>query len=129
MSEDGAYRDIVGRGALALANEPGRGLVNVEVQPLEYHVAMPVITGEKDAYMRLGDRMDKAWAAMGRKRPSAEIPKAVTLLEMYQTILGKRVDRLGELGIAENWRLSMLPERQQAPAPRSATSAARKSGR
>ena len=113
MSEDGAYRDIVGRGALALANEPGRGLVNVEGQPLEYQVAVPVIAGEKDAYMRLGDRMDKAWAAMGGKRPSAEIPKAVTLLEMYQTILGKRVDRLGELGIAENWKLSMLPERQE----------------
>ncbi len=113
MSEDGAYGDIVGRGALALANVPGRGLVNVEGQPLEFHLAIPVVQGDKDPYMRLAERMDKAWAALGGKRPSAEIPKAVTLLEMYQTILGKRIDRIGDLGISENWKRSMLTENQE----------------
>src|SRR6185503_10910362 len=33
--EASIYTDIVGRGALSLANFPGRGLINIEGQPLE----------------------------------------------------------------------------------------------
>ncbi|MBM4423806.1 MAG: hypothetical protein FJ030_10485 [Chloroflexi bacterium] len=113
MSDPTAYIDIVGRGALSLANVPGRGLVNIEGQPLEFHVAVPVMGAEKDPFMRLAERMDKAWAAVGGKRPSAEIPRAITLLEMYQIILGRKIDRIGDLKIAENWQRSMLPENQE----------------
>jgi DNA segregation ATPase FtsK/SpoIIIE-like protein len=113
MSDASAYADIVGRGALSLANVPGRGLVNVEGQPLEFHLAVPVMGAEKDPFMRLAERMDKAWASVGGKRPSAEIPRAITLLEMHQVVKGKRIDRIGELEIADNWARSMRPENQE----------------
>ena len=113
LSDASAYADIVGRGALSLANTPGRGLLAVDGQPLEFQVAVPVLANEKDSFMRLAERMDQAWAAAGGKRPSAEIPRAITLLEMYQTIMGRRVDRIGELAIAENWRRSMAAENQE----------------
>ncbi|MEK7807884.1 MAG: FtsK/SpoIIIE domain-containing protein [Chloroflexota bacterium] len=113
LSDATAYSDIVGRGALSLQNVPGRGLINIEGQPLEFHAAVPIIVGEKDAYTKIADRMEKVWFAMGGKRPAAEIPKAITLLEMYQVILGKKTDRIGDLNIAENWRRSMLPENQE----------------
>ncbi|MEK7443175.1 MAG: FtsK/SpoIIIE domain-containing protein [Chloroflexota bacterium] len=113
LSDATAYSDIVGRGALSLQNVAGRGLINIEGQPLEFHAAVPIIVGEKDAYTKIADRMEKVWFAMGGKRPAAEIPKAITLLEMYQVILGKKTDRIGDLNIAENWRRSMLPENQE----------------
>ncbi|MEK6575921.1 MAG: FtsK/SpoIIIE domain-containing protein, partial [Chloroflexota bacterium] len=113
MSDPSAYNDIVGRGALSLGNLPGRGLINVDGQPLEFHVAMPIIENEKDAYSLIAQRMETAWFAIGGKRPAAEIPKAITLLEMYQIILSKKIERIGELGIAENWKKSMLPENQE----------------
>ncbi|MEK7312733.1 MAG: FtsK/SpoIIIE domain-containing protein, partial [Chloroflexota bacterium] len=80
MSDPSAYNDIVGRGALSLGNLPGRGLINVDGQPLEFHVAMPIIENEKDAYSLIAQRMETAWFAIGGKRPAAEIPKAITLL-------------------------------------------------
>ncbi len=107
------YVDIVGRGALSLANLPGRGLAAVEGQPLEFHVAMPVMANEKDPYLRLAERMDKAWTAAGGKRPSAEIPRSITLLEMHQVIKGQKIDRLGDLDIAGNWARSLKPENQE----------------
>ena len=108
-----AYSDIVGRGALTLQNVPGRGLINIEGQPLEFHTGIPIIAGEKDSYAKIAERMERVWFALGGKHPAAEIPKAITLLEMYQVIQGKRIDRIGDLGIAENWRRSMLPENQE----------------
>ncbi len=113
MSDPTLYVDIVGRGALSLTNVPGRGLVNVDGQPLEFHVAAPILVNEKDPYMRLAERMDQAWASIGGKRPSAEIPRAITLLEMHQIIKGKKIDRIGDLDIAENWRRSMEPQNQE----------------
>jgi len=113
LADPGAIPDIVGRGALSLANVPGRGLINIEGQPLEFHVAMPVLEDEKDAYARLAERMDKAWAAVGGKRPSAEIPRAVTLLEMYARQLGRKLERVGDLDLAGNWKRSMEPKNQE----------------
>ncbi|MBI3361831.1 MAG: hypothetical protein HY023_12050, partial [Chloroflexi bacterium] len=107
------YTEIVGRGALSLANLPGRGLINIEGLPLEFHVGMPIVEGEKDAYTRLAERMEKAWFAIGGKRPAAEIPRSITFLEMQQIILGKKIDRIGDLGITESWKKSMLTENQE----------------
>ncbi|HLF00418.1 MAG TPA: FtsK/SpoIIIE domain-containing protein, partial [Anaerolineales bacterium] len=113
MSDPGTYIDIVGRGALSLANVPGRGLINIDGQPLEFHVSTPVLPNEKDSAIRLAERMEKAWFAIGGKRPAAEIPRAITLLEMYQTILGKKVERIGDLEITANWQKSLKPENQE----------------
>ena len=113
LPDASAYIDIVGRGALSLENKPGRGLVNIEGQPLEFHTAVPVLEKEKDPYTRIAERMEKAWLAAGGKRPSAEIPKAITLLEMYKDVLGRKVDRLGDLGITEYWKRSMEPANQE----------------
>ncbi|HEX9676190.1 MAG TPA: FtsK/SpoIIIE domain-containing protein, partial [Anaerolineales bacterium] len=113
MPDPSVYADIVGRGALSLANVPGRGLLNLEGQPLEFHVGMPVIEGEKDPYARLAERMDKVWTALGGKRPAAELPRAVDFLEMYSIMAGKKLTRIGDLGIADNWKNSMLPENQE----------------
>jgi len=113
LSDPSIYSEIVGRGAVTIANVPGRGLVAVDGQPLEFHVAIPMIENEKDAYTRLAERMEKAWFATGGKRPAAEIPRAITFLEMYQTILSRKIDRIGELDIAGSWRKSMLPENQE----------------
>ena len=54
-----------------------------------------------------------AWEAVGGKRPSAEIPRSITLLEMYQRMEGRRIDLIGDLGIAEQWKRSMKPENQE----------------
>jgi S-DNA-T family DNA segregation ATPase FtsK/SpoIIIE len=113
MSDPSAYNEIVGRGALGLSDIPGRGLINVNGQPLEFHVAMPVIEGQKDAYAFLSERMERVWQAQGGKRPAAELPRSVTFFEMYSMLLGKRVDRLGDLPIAETWKKSMVPENQE----------------
>ncbi len=105
--------DVVGRGALGLMDVPGRGLINIEGQPLEFHVAMPVIEGEKDPYLLLSERMEKVWLDQGGKRPAAELPRAVSLFDMYSMLLGKKVDQVGDLPIAENWKRSMVPENQE----------------
>jgi DNA segregation ATPase FtsK/SpoIIIE-like protein len=113
MADEGAYADIVGRGALNLANLPGRGLINIDGQPLEFHVAIPVIEDQKDPYMFLSERMEKVWIGQGGKRPAAELPRSITMLEMYSLLLGKRVDVIGDIPIAENWEFSMNPENQE----------------
>ncbi|MDW8326541.1 MAG: FtsK/SpoIIIE domain-containing protein [Anaerolineales bacterium] len=113
LSDESQYADIVGRGALSLANLPGRGLIAVDGQPLEFQVAIPIVEGEKDPTMRLAERMERVWFAQGGKRPAAEIPRSVTLLEMYQILLGKRVERLGDLDIGANWERSLKPENQE----------------
>ena len=107
------YTDIVGRGALSLVDVPGRGLINVEGQPLEFQTGVPVIPNEKDPYARIAERMEKAWSDLGGKRPAAELPRSVNFLDMYSMILGKRVERIGDIPIAENWLNSMLPEKQE----------------
>ncbi len=113
LAEPTAMQDVVGRGALGLVDVPGRGLINIGGQPLEFHVAMPVIEGQKDPYAFLAERMEKIWSAQGGKRPAAELPRSVTLFEMYSMLLGKRVDQLGDLPIADNWQKSMVPENQE----------------
>jgi S-DNA-T family DNA segregation ATPase FtsK/SpoIIIE len=113
MADPMAYLDIVGRGALSLANLPGRGLINIDGQPLEFHVAMPVEESQKDPYMFLSERMEKVWLDQGGKRPAAELPRSITMLDMYSILLGKRVDVIGDIPIAENWKNSMKPENQE----------------
>jgi DNA segregation ATPase FtsK/SpoIIIE-like protein len=112
----GDYSDIVGKPPLPLTDLPGRGYAPVMIEnravPLEFHVATPVIEGERDPYMRIAERMGAASDAAGIKRPSAEIPKSVTLLEMIQAMKLKKTERIGDIGIADNWRASMLPENQ-----------------
>jgi S-DNA-T family DNA segregation ATPase FtsK/SpoIIIE len=108
-----AYVDIVGRGALSLVDTPGRGLINIEGQPLEFQTAIPVIAGEKDPYLKIAERMEKAWSAIGGKRPAAELPRSVNVLDMYSMVYGKRVERIGDIPIAENWKRSMQPENQE----------------
>ena len=91
-------------------------------------VGVPVIASEKDPYARLAERMEKAWAGLGGKRPAAELPRSVNFLEMYSMHPGKRIDRIGDLGIAEQ-----LAEQHAAGEPgvahgrRSVWSAARRS--
>ncbi|MCL4505430.1 MAG: FtsK/SpoIIIE domain-containing protein [Chloroflexi bacterium] len=113
MADAAAYGEIVGRGALPLANLPGRGLINIDGQPLEFHIAIPVIDGVKDAFTHIAERMDAAWISTGGKRPSAEIPKAITFLEMMQLVKGKRVDRIGDLEIDKAWQRSMQTANQE----------------
>jgi S-DNA-T family DNA segregation ATPase FtsK/SpoIIIE len=113
MADPDSYRDIVGRGALSLNNVPGRGLINIAGQPLEFHVAIPVIEGQKDPYAFLAERMEKVWLDQGGKRPAAELPRSITMLEMYAMLEGKRVDVIGDIPIAENWKNSMKPENQE----------------
>ncbi|MGD8730597.1 MAG: FtsK/SpoIIIE domain-containing protein [Anaerolineales bacterium] len=113
MADASAYLDIVGRGALTLANLPGRGLINIAGQPLEFHVAMPTMEDEKNPYRFIAERMEKVWFDQGGKRPAAELPRSVTMLEMYSMLEGKRVDVIGDIPIAENWKNSMKPENQE----------------
>jgi DNA segregation ATPase FtsK/SpoIIIE-like protein len=117
MSDPGMIQDVVGRPPLPLTDLPGRGFVPVVVdnfaRPLEFHTAViDMGPNEKDAWMRVAERMEQASAAAGFKRPSAEIPRTVTLLEMHGVMYLRRVEKLGDLNIAENWRQSMLPENQ-----------------
>ena len=113
MADQDAYQEIVGRGALSLANVPGRGLIAINGQPLEFQVAVPVIEGEKDPFATIAERMEKVWLDQGSKRPAAELPRSTTMLEMYSILLGKRVDAIGDIPIGENWKHSMQPENQE----------------
>ena len=133
MADAGSYAEIVGKGVLPLTDTPGRGFINYRGNRLEFQVAMPMLasaelkvlsaesntqhsalsTQRSDMYILIAERMEAARAQAGLKRPSAEIPKAVTLLEMYGTVLQRRVDRIGDLGIADMWRDSMKPENQE----------------
>jgi hypothetical protein len=110
MADPGVYRDIVGRGALSLDNIPGRGLINIDGQPLEFHIAIPMIEGQKDPFAFLAERMEKVWLDQGGKRPAAELPRSITMLDMYAMLESKRVDVIGDIPIAENWKYSMKPE-------------------
>ena len=113
MADQDAYQEIVGRGALSLANVPGRGLIAINGQPLEFQVAVPVIEGAKDPFATIAERMEKVWLDQGGKRPAAELPRSTTMLEMYSILLGKRVDAIGDIPIGENWKHSMQPENQE----------------
>src|SRR5579859_4451493 len=113
LADHTAYGDIVGRGALSLANLPGRGLVNIEGQPLEFQVGVPVMENEKDPFARIAERMDRVWSALGGKRPAAEIPRAVGFLDLFSLIDAHKVESFGDLGIEQKWRASMLPENQE----------------
>ncbi len=109
MADASQIPEVVGRGALSLANQPGRGLINIEGQPLEFQVAIPVMENAKDPYLVIADAMLSVWTAMGGKQPAAEVPKSVTMLEMWQRIEGRRVDVLSDLDIAARWKRSMEP--------------------
>ncbi|MCW1969756.1 MAG: FtsK/SpoIIIE domain-containing protein [Anaerolineae bacterium] len=133
MADAGAYVDIVGKGPLPLTDTPGRGFINYRGNRLEFQVAIPngelkVLSDKSQVkdqdlalstsdlalgFIGIAERMEEARAKAGFKRPSAEIPKAVTLLEMYGTVLQRRVDRIGDLGIAKLWQDSMKPENQE----------------
>jgi len=113
LPDPSVYLDVVGRTSISLPNLPGRGLAALEGQPLEFHLGMPLMEGEKDAYARLSEKMLAAWEAVGGKRPSAEIPRAITLLEMYQRQEGRRIDVIGDLAITDRWTHSMKPENQE----------------
>ena len=91
-----AYVDIVGRGALSLANVPGRGLINIDGQPLEFQVGVPVMEHEKDAFARLAERMERVWAALGGKRPAAEIPRGVGFKRLGAGRLARPTVLIGE---------------------------------
>lgn len=112
LADPMSYMDVVGRTSLSLPNVPGRGLVQLDGRPLEFHVATPVIDGEKDAFQRLSGQMLAAWDAVGGKRPSAEIPRAITLLDMFARMEGKNMERMGDLEIARRWRESMEVKNQ-----------------
>jgi DNA segregation ATPase FtsK/SpoIIIE-like protein len=117
------YTDIVGSGARRFDNVPGRGLVAVTIEdhpvPLEFHVGMPgssvqtADTDRPDPYQELAERMERVWAAMGGKRPAAELPRSVNMLDMFSLLEGRKIEFIGELPIAENWRRSMMPEHQE----------------
>ena len=113
LADTASYPDIVGRGALSLSNLPGRGLINIDGQPLEFHVGIPVVGEEKDAFARLGERMERVWSALGGKRPAAEIPRGIGFLDMFGLLEGRKVESIGDLRIAEKWHDSMLPENQE----------------
>src|SRR5205085_3920891 len=59
LADTSSYPEIVGRGALSLSNLPGRGLINIDGQPLEYHVGVPVVDNDKDPFARLAERMER----------------------------------------------------------------------
>ena len=113
LGDPSAYVDIVGRGALTLGNVPGRGLINIEGQPLEFHVGLPVMANEKDPFARLAERMEKVWFAQGGKRPAAEIPRGVDFLDMFALLEARKIEFIGDLKIAEKWKASMQPENQE----------------
>ena len=113
MAETSSYVDIVGRGALSLSNLPGRGLINIDGQPLEFHVGVPVMENEKDAFARLSERMETVWLAQGGKRPAAEIPRGVDFLDMFALLEARKIEYIGDLKIAEKWKDSMKPENQE----------------
>ena len=50
---------------------------------------------------------------MGGKRPSAELPRSLTLLGMFSIIDGKPVNQLSDLDIATKWQRSMTAENQE----------------
>ena len=73
LADTSAYIDIVGRGALSLSNVPGRGLINVEGQPLEFHVGVPVMENEKTpspGWPSAWSASGRRWAASGRRPKS-----------------------------------------------------------
>jgi len=113
LPDAGMYADVVGRTSISLPNVPGRGLMALDGQPLEFHVGIPLVPEEKDPYAMLSEKMLAAWEAVGGKRPSAEIPRSVTFLEMFQRMEARRIDIIGDLGIAERWKRSMQPENQE----------------
>ena len=113
LPDHSAYVDIVGRGALSLANLPGRGLVNIDGQPLEFQVGVPVMEHEKDPFARLAERMERVWAAQGGKKPAAEIPRGVGFLELFSLVDSRKIESFGDLNIAQKWHDSMLPENQE----------------
>ncbi|HLB48752.1 MAG TPA: FtsK/SpoIIIE domain-containing protein, partial [Anaerolineales bacterium] len=123
LPERSMYSDIVGSGAPNFDNVPGRGLLSMIVKdkpyPLEFQVGVPGPapdpneTDRPDPYQEIGQRMERVWFAMGGKRPSGELPRALTLLDMFTLVDNKPIVRIGDLNITERWQRSMLPENQE----------------
>ena len=140
QSDNFAYADIVGSGVRPFDNVPGRGVVAIAIKegdkplPLEFHVGVPghyeAITHGMEASERAGvaarnaellnqnfvsicTRMEKIANDLGYKRPAAELPKSLTLLDMWSKLDKREVRTISELNLAEKWRGSLLPENQE----------------
>jgi S-DNA-T family DNA segregation ATPase FtsK/SpoIIIE len=123
MADNMQYSEIVGSGWRAFDNVPGRGLIAIPAKdkplPVEFQVGMPGRAGQAadvdqpDPYQQIGQRMEKIWLAMGGKRPAAELPRSVTFLELFSLVDARKEEYIGDLGIGEKWKESMLPENQE----------------
>ncbi|HEX9810113.1 MAG TPA: FtsK/SpoIIIE domain-containing protein, partial [Alphaproteobacteria bacterium] len=123
QAERDLYIEIVGRGARAFENVPGRGLVAVPVKdkilPLEFQVGVPgqpdmmQDVDQFDVYQDIAQRMDRVWTALGGKRPAAELPRSITLFDLFRMLDRRDVEVLGDLQVQEKWKHSMQPENQE----------------
>jgi DNA segregation ATPase FtsK/SpoIIIE-like protein len=82
------YLDIVGRGAVELADIPGRGYIRQERRPLEFQTALPVGVFDQPGgdSRREGEELGLMAAAMStvwnaRPRPAALAPVSIDVLE------------------------------------------------
>src|SRR5258706_6324522 len=123
MAENMQYMEIGGTGSRPLHNVRGRGLIAIAAKdkpvPVEFQVGMPGRVGQAadpdqpDPYQVIGRLMEKIWLGMGGKRPAAELPRSVTFLELFSLVDARKEEFIGDLGLAEKWKESMLPENQE----------------
>src|SRR3990172_2747500 len=123
LADEGAYAEVVGRGAPHFDNVPGRGLVSLALGedrvPVEFHVGVPgrpdalADTDQVDGYQVIAQRMERVWTAMGGVRPAAELPRSFDLLKMFSLLDNSEYTRLGQIPIGHNWKESMKPENQE----------------
>jgi hypothetical protein len=88
LADSGGYLDVVGRGAPAIGETPGRGLARVDGRPLAFQAALPTGDGAEGAGMRLrrlAGVMRAAWSGV-TPEPIRILPAAISLADVLAGI-------------------------------------------
>ncbi|MCW5863524.1 MAG: hypothetical protein KIT52_10515 [Anaerolineae bacterium] len=84
LADSSSYLDVVGRGAPAIGDTPGRGLARVDGRPLAFQAALPVRADEESAgarLRRLAELLRAAWAGP-TPEPVRILPRVAPLVDV-----------------------------------------------
>ena len=84
LTDGGGYIDVVGRGAPAIGETPGRGLARVDGRPLAFQAALPIGDAAESAGVRLrrlAENMRAAWSG-AMPSPIHILPPTIALADV-----------------------------------------------
>lgn len=118
LADSGSYLDVVGRGAPAIGETPGRGLARIDGRPLAFQAALPIgdaADGAGIRLRRLAGAMRAAWSGI-TPEPIRILPSTIALVDVLAGV-AESVDRepVAVLGIDNDLRPARFNLRRNGP--------------